>query len=208
MALKNPTWGEERIANELLLKLGIRVAPRTVGKYLGSRRSPSPHGRTSSLRWSTFVRNHAKAMVACDFFVSVTATFRVLYVFVAMEIEPRRIVHTNVTAHPTADWTIQQFPEFLAFDHPCRFLIHDRDGIFSPRLDGELRGFGVRVLKRKGHGRDPFCAFPSEDSGANADSQCLLRKINWHDPPGVPRLPHPGQRATPRADSQRVRMPL
>jgi putative transposase len=70
-----------------------------------------------------------------------------LYVFVAMEIGSRRILHTNVTAHPTAEWTIQQFRELLAFDHPYRFLIHDRDGIFSPCVDQALKGFGVRALK-------------------------------------------------------------
>ena len=140
----NPTWGEERIANELLLKLGIQVSPRTVRKYLDMDR---PRGRGTSQRWSTFVRNHAKVIVACDFFVSVTASFRILYVFVAMEIGSRRILHFNVTEHPTAEWTIQQFREFLAFDHPYRFVVHDRDSIFSPRLDQELNGFGVRVLK-------------------------------------------------------------
>jgi putative transposase len=140
----NPTWGEERIANELLLKLGIRVSPRTVRKYLDMDR---PRGRSTSQGWSTFVRNHAKVIVACDFFVSVTASFRVLYVFVAMEIGSRRILHCSVTKHPTAEWTRQQCREFLAFDHPYRFVVHDRDGIFSPRLDQELNGFGVRVLK-------------------------------------------------------------
>src|SRR5262249_6011915 len=78
----NPTWGEQRIADELKLKLGIEVSPRTVRKYLDSDRPR----RSSGQRWATFVRNHAKAIVACDFFVSFTATFRVLYVFVAMEI--------------------------------------------------------------------------------------------------------------------------
>jgi putative transposase len=144
MADENPTWGEARIANELSLTLRVHVSPRTVGKYLASLR---PRGTTNNLRWSTFVRSHAKGIIACDFLVSVTATFRILYVFVAMEIESRRILHTNVTAHPTADWTIQQLRQLLAFDHPHRFLIHDRDGTFSPRLDDELRGFGVCVLK-------------------------------------------------------------
>jgi putative transposase len=140
MGRENSTWGEERIADELFLKLGIRVSPRTVRKYLDEGR---PHGGTRSLRWSTFVRNHAKAIVACDFFISVTASFRVLYVFVAMEIGSRRILHTNVTAHPTAEWTTQQFREFLAFDHPYRFVIHYRDGIFSPGVDAALKDFEV-----------------------------------------------------------------
>ena len=143
MARDNPTWGEEQIANELLLKLGIRVSPRTVRKYL---ESGKPRG-SSDQRWKTFVWNHAQAIVACDFFVCLTATCRIMYVFVAMEIGSRRILHLNVTQHPTTDWTIQQFREFLAFDHPYRFVIHDRDSIFSARLDDELQGFGLRVLK-------------------------------------------------------------
>jgi putative transposase len=143
MACENPTWGEERIANELSLKLGIRVSPRTVGKYLGC---GQPRG-SSGQRWSTFVRNHANAIVACDFFISATASFRILYVFVAMEVGSRRILHCNVTQHPTADWTTQQFREFLVFDHPYRYVIHDRDAIFSSGLDTALKGFGVRVLK-------------------------------------------------------------
>ena len=82
----NPTWGEERIANELKLKLGISVSPRTIRKYIGPQ---TTHRLTSkSLRWSTFVRNHSKAVLASDFFQSVTATFRVVYVFVAMRLAP------------------------------------------------------------------------------------------------------------------------
>ena len=78
--------------------------------------------------------------------------------FVA-EAGSRQILHFNVTQHPTAEWTIQQFREFLAFDHPSRFLIHDRDSIFSPRLDAELSGFGVRVLKTpvRGPKANAFC---------------------------------------------------
>jgi len=143
MGRENPTWGEERIANELRLKLGIRVSPRTVGKYL---LRGNPRG-SAGQRWTTFVRNHAQAIVACDFFVSVTASFHVLYVFVAMEIGSRRILHSNVTAHPTAEWTTQQFREFLPYDHLYRFVIHDRDAIFSSGFDATLKGFGVRVLR-------------------------------------------------------------
>jgi putative transposase len=77
MAAENPTWGEERIADELRLKLGIRVSPRTVSKYL--RQRPSPRG-SKDQRWGTFLRNHAQNIVACDFFVVVTARCRILYV--------------------------------------------------------------------------------------------------------------------------------
>jgi putative transposase len=144
MAHDNPTWGEERIANELRLKLGIRVSPRTVSKYLARKR---PGGGGTDQRWATFVRNQAKGIVACDFFISVTLTFRVLYVFVAMEIGSRRILHCNVTAHPTADWTTQQFREVLDDVHPYKFVIHDHDSIFSSSLDLTLNDFGVRVLR-------------------------------------------------------------
>ena len=115
MAHDNPTWGEERIADELSVKLGIQVSPRTVRKYL---EMTHPSGGAHDQRWASFVRNHAKAMVACDFFVSITATFQILYVFVAMEIGSRQILHLNVTAHPTAEWTTQQFREVLAEPHP------------------------------------------------------------------------------------------
>jgi putative transposase len=104
MANENHLWGEERIANELLLKLGIRISPRTVRKYLPKRPPGHPRG---DQRWSTFLKNHAPAILACDFFVAVTATFRMLYVFVVIEHGTRRLAHLNVTAHPSADWTLQ-----------------------------------------------------------------------------------------------------
>ena len=102
MGEENPLWGEERIANELLLKLGVRVSPRTVRKYLPKRPPGRPRG---DQRWSTFLQNHAKAILACDFFVAVTVTFRLLYVFVVIEHGSRRLMHVNVTAHPSAAWT-------------------------------------------------------------------------------------------------------
>jgi hypothetical protein len=129
MAAENPTWGEERIANELKLKLTIQVAPRTVGKNLhrdGSLRTPDPKQRLL-----TFVRNHAKVMVACDFFVVITAAFRTLYVFVVMEIESRRVLHHNVTGHRTAEWTLQQFREAPPGDHAYRFVMSSTIGTVS-----------------------------------------------------------------------------
>jgi hypothetical protein len=117
MARDNPTWGQERIANELCLKLGLQGSPRTVRKYLPTHVHREPGQRTSSQRWMTFVRNHAQAIVACDFCVVVTATFRCLYVFIVMEHATRRILPTNVTAHPTAPWTLQQLREAIPTGH-------------------------------------------------------------------------------------------
>jgi putative transposase len=147
MAQDNPTWGQERIANELLLKLGLRVSPRTVRKYMPTRLDRSLGTRMQSQRWATFVRNHAQASVACDFCVAVTATFRLLYVFVVIEHARRRLLHVNVTAHPTVEWTLHQLREALPSDHGYRFLIHDRDRIFSQAPDRRIGNLGLRVLK-------------------------------------------------------------
>ena len=147
MALENPTWGQERIANELLLKLGLRVSPRTVRKYMPRHCVGGPGKRCSSQRWSTFIRNQAKGIVACDFCVTITATFRILYVLVVIEHASRRLLHVNVTSHPTAEWTMQQFREAIPADHAYCFLIHDRDSIFSKEADQDVQNLGLRVLK-------------------------------------------------------------
>ena len=85
--------------------------------------------------------------MASDFLVVVTARFRVLYVLVIMELGSRKIPHHNVTAHPTAEWTLQQFREALPGGHPYRFVIHDRDSIFSKELDEAVTAMGVRILR-------------------------------------------------------------
>jgi putative transposase len=147
MALENPTWGQARVAAELSVKLAIHVSPRTVRAYWPLEPERRGSRGTSSQHWRTFVRNHAQSIVACDFFVVVTARFRILYVFLLMEVGTRRILHCNVTAHPTAEWTLQQFREAISCDHLYRFLIRDRDSIFSAEVDDQLKAFGLRVLR-------------------------------------------------------------
>jgi transposase InsO family protein len=144
MARENSLWGEERIANELLLKLGIRVSPRTVRKYMPKEPSRGPR---SDQCWSTFLRNHAGAILACDFFVVVTVTFRTLYVFIILEHGSRRILHCNATSHPTSEWAMQQFRQAIPSDHRYRYVIHDRGRVFSKELDGFLENMELRVLR-------------------------------------------------------------
>jgi transposase InsO family protein len=144
MARENVLWGEERIANELLLKLGVRISPRTVRKYMPKRPPGRPRG---DLRWSTFLKSHARGILACDFFVAVTATFRMLYGFVVIEHGTRRLAHVNVTGHPNAAWTLQQLREVIADADAHRYLIHDRDRIFTRHLDDSIRALGLAVLR-------------------------------------------------------------
>jgi len=95
----------------------------------------------------TFVRNRAQGILTCDFFVAATASFRLLYVFVVMEVGTRRIAHFNVTAHPSAEWTLQQLREVVTGEESYRFLIHDRDSIYSSEFDSALKAMGLSVLK-------------------------------------------------------------
>jgi putative transposase len=109
--------------------------------------STPPRSPRGDQRWSTFLKNHAKSIVACDFFVTVTATFRILYVFVVIEHGTRRLAHVNLTAHPTAEWALQQFREVVTGEARRGYLIHDRDRIFSKRLDDSIEALGIEVLR-------------------------------------------------------------
>jgi hypothetical protein len=126
------------------------VSPRTIRAYWRADADHPGPRRISSHHWKSFVRNHVQAIVACDFLVAIMASFRILYVFVAMEVGSRRILYFNVTARPTAEWTFQQFREAIPGDHSYRFLIHDRDSIFSSEVDEELASFGLKVYTGAG----------------------------------------------------------
>src|SRR6202047_143277 len=124
MAQANPRWGAPRIHGELL-KLGIDICQSTVAKYVVRRRQPP------SQTWRTFLRNHIGQIVAADFFVVPTATYRLLFVLVLLAHDRRRIRYVAVTAHPTAAWTAQQLREAFPWDEAPRSLLHDRDHAFD-----------------------------------------------------------------------------
>jgi transposase InsO family protein len=124
MADANPLWGAPRIHGELL-KLGIDVRQSTVAKYMGRRR-PSP-----SQAWRTFLANHIGQIVAADFFVVPTATYRLLFVLVLLAHARRRVVHVAVTEHPTSTWTAQQLRNAFPHETSPYYLLHDRDAVFG-----------------------------------------------------------------------------
>ncbi len=122
----HPQYGEDRIALELELKFGIRHSEATIRKYMVSGRP----GSRDSQAWPTFLNNQSKTIWSCDFFVQHTVGFRVLYVFVIMELANRKVVHVNVTEHPTIEWVKQQVRN-SSFEEQPKFLIHDNDGKFG-----------------------------------------------------------------------------
>ncbi len=139
MSLANPLWGAPRIHGELL-KLGLEVSQATVAKYMARGRKPP------SQTWRTFLNNHLQQLVSTDFFVVPTVTFRVLYVFVVLAHDRRRLLHFNVTAHPTSEWTAQQIVEAFAWDKAPRYLLHDRDSIFEGSFHQRIRGMAIQEV--------------------------------------------------------------
>lgn len=146
VARENPTWTAGRIARELGTKLPVDADTETVRRYMPRKpvRRGIPRG---DQRWSTFIHNHAKTIVACDFAVSMRLRFQVLYVFVIMEIGSRRILHINVTDHPTAEWTTRQLRTAIPGDSSYRYLLDDRDSIFSRDLDAAMGRLGLKVVR-------------------------------------------------------------
>jgi transposase InsO family protein len=142
MAAENPTWGAPRIHGELRM-LGIAISERTVSRYL-PRQRPSPGALE---RWIQFLRNHRDAIAAMDFFTVPTATFRILYVWFAIDHAKRRVRHFDVTDRPTAAWVVQQLREAFPHDSTIRHLIFDRDAIFSGRVLSTVNALGLRPTR-------------------------------------------------------------
>src|SRR5213596_3302805 len=137
MSRANPLWGAPRIHGELL-KLGLTVSQATVSKYMVRPRRPP------SQAWRTFLKNHAPDLIALDFFTVPTATFRVLFVLVILTHSRRRLVHFNVTEHPTAEWTARQVLEACALEEGPRYLIRDRDQVYGERFSRQATRLGIR----------------------------------------------------------------
>lgn len=151
MCRENPTWGAPRIYSELKL-LGYDVAETTVDKYMiRDRKPPSP-------TWRTFLDNHLQDIVAIDFFTVPTATFRILFAFVVLQHDRRKVVHFNVTEHPTAEWTAQQIVEAFPGNEVPRFLIRDRDGIYGTFFRERVKHIGIDeiVTARRSPWQNPY----------------------------------------------------
>jgi transposase InsO family protein len=136
---ENPQWGAPKIHGELQ-KLGFFVSERTVARYL---RRLHRCGNKAK-RWLAFLQNHREAIVAFDFFTVPTLTFQMLYCFFAIEHGRRRILHCNVTRHPSADWVVQQLREAFAEAGRYRYVILDRDSKFDTGVITFLKATGLR----------------------------------------------------------------
>jgi len=141
MSQQNPLWGAPRIHSGLLV-LGYDVAEATVAKYM-TRRGRRPPSQT----WRTFLRNHVRTTAASDFFVVPAATFRLRFCFVILSHNRRRILHSNVTAYPTAAWAAQQIRETFPGDGiEPRYLLRDRDGAYGDAFRRVVRAIGIREI--------------------------------------------------------------
>ena len=188
---ENPLWGAPRIRSELLL-LGYDIAEATVAKYM-TRRGRRPPSQT----WRTFLRNHLRATAACDFFVVPTATFRLLFCFVILSHDRRRIVHFNVTAHPTSVWTAQQIREAFPGDGTAPgYLLRDRDGTYGDEFRRVVRAIMRDSVKPSVAARLFSVPGPRSTTGAPLTTRAAIGP--WPlDPTGAPA----------RADSRAFRPP-
>jgi len=139
LARENPLWGAPRIHGELRM-LGYDVSERTVARYLPKRGRP---GRPTSPTWRSFLRNHAKGLVAIDFFTVPSATFQLLRVLVVLEVASRKILHFNVTEHPTAQWTSRQIVQACDFADLPKRLIRDRDCCYGAAFSRRMTALGI-----------------------------------------------------------------
>jgi transposase InsO family protein len=139
MVSENQTWGAPRIHGELRM-LGLDISERTVLRWMRKApRDPEP-----AKRWAAFLSNHREAIAAMDFFTLHTLTFGVLHCFFVIAHDRRRILHFNVTKHPTSSWVIQQLREAFPYDSAPGYLIFDRGPNFNKEVIDTLKTFGIQ----------------------------------------------------------------
>jgi len=139
MVAENPTWGAPRIHGELTM-LGSDISERTVLRWMRrAPRNPEP-----AKRWAAFLNNHREAIAAMDFFTVPTLTFGILYCFFVIAHDRRRILHCNVTRHPTSAWVIQQLREAFPYDFAPGYLIFDRGSSFNAEMIDAVKTFGIQ----------------------------------------------------------------
>ena len=142
MVVENPTWGAPRIHGELLM-LGFDVSERTISRWMRrAPRDPEP-----GKRWLAFLCNHREAIAAMDFFTAPTITFGVLYCFFVISHDRRRILHFNVTTHPTSLWVVQQLREAFPFGSAPRFVIFDRDAKYGVEVSAAIRSMKIKCVR-------------------------------------------------------------
>ena len=139
MSRENVIWGAPRIRSELL-KLGIKISEASVAKYMVR------HHKPPSQTWRTFLQNHISQLGSIDFFTVHTIWFEVLFVFVVLAHDRRRVLHFNVTAHPTAAWTAQQIVEAFPFDSAPKYLLRDRDRIYGDEFRKQVEVLGIKEV--------------------------------------------------------------
>ena len=132
-----------------------------------------------SQTWRTFLENHAQQLVSIDFFTVPTIRFQVLYVFLVLAHDRRRIVHCNVTAHPSAEWTGQQLREAFPFDQLPRYLLRDRDAIFGDDFRGQVRDMGIQEVLCAP--RSPWQSAYVERVIGSIRRECLDHVIVFHE---------------------------
>lgn len=169
----NPTWGAPKIHGELG-KLGIEISERSVSGLL-SRRTPKPPSQT----WTTFIKNHMTEMVAVDFLVVPTIRFRMLFVFIVLSHARRQVIHFNVTAHPTAEWTAQQITEAFPWETAPRFLLRDRGSSYGDVFRQRVRSLEIaEVLTAL---RSPWQNAYVERLNGSIRRECLDRVVIWNE---------------------------
>ena len=182
LAAENPTWGVRRIAAELAV-LGHPVSPTTVYRYRRIRPTPSPS-------WRTFLRLHAPEIWAADFFTVQTLTLRTFYVFFVISHDRRRIMHWNVTAHPTAPWVWRQIIAATPWNTAPRFLIRDRDRNYGGDFVPRAAALGIETVLT-----------PVRAPKANA----IAEAGHWHDPAGLSGPSHRADGTASPPGASRVR---